>query len=307
MTVIYDTSPVSRPNPQKRNILIRRLARLPWWLLLLALLVILFAMNVYDQHPYPIVFEAVKKGVLTTIWVSVVAYALAVVLGLVIAILRRSSNVIVHQLVSLYVESVRGIPTLVLVYYMALAAIPELIKLGNHFGEWLTWLVVTLDFGGGTVQTLTFESFGRPLADFQTRDFPNAWRAIIGLAISYSAFLSEVFRAGIDSIDVGQREAANSLGMTRWQTMRLVVLPQAIRVVIPPLANDFIAMLKESSLVSIVGVRDITLQGQIYATSTFTFFQVYNVVALTYLVLTLTLSMLVKLLETYLHRGQQRG
>jgi polar amino acid transport system permease protein len=304
---MYDTVPAARPNPQKRNILIRRLARAPWWLLLLVLLIILFALNVSDEHPYPIVWRAVKEGIITTIWVSIVAYALAVVLGLIIAILRRSSNVIVHQLVSLYVESVRGIPTLVLVYYMALAAIPKLIELGNDLGQWLTWLEVTLDFGGGIVYTFNYDYIGRPLAEFQTRDFPNAWRAIIGLAISYSAFLSEVFRAGIDSISIGQREAANSLGMTRWQTMRLVVLPQAIRVVIPPLANDFIAMLKESSLVSIVGVRDITLQGQIYATSTFTFFQVYNVVALTYLVLTLSLSMLVKLLETYLHRGQQRG
>ncbi len=306
MTVIYQTTPVSRPNPQKKNILIRRLARAPWWLLMLALLVIVFALSVQDRHPYPIVWNAVKQGIWTTIWVSGVAYTIAVVVGLLIALLRRSNNVIIYQISTFYVETVRGIPTLVLVYYMALAAIPQLISLGNDFGEWLTWAHVTIHISDSITYHITFEGIGHALAGFQTREFPNAYRAIVGLAISYSAFLSEVFRAGIDSIGVGQREAANSLGMTRWQTMRLIILPQAIRVVIPPLANDFIAMLKESSLVSILGVEDITRQGQTYAASTFTFFQVYNVVALTYLVLTLSLSMAVKLLEMYMYRGRER-
>jgi len=190
---------------------------------------------------------------------------------------------------------------------MALAAIPQLIMLGNDLGEWLTWIKITVNLTDSTTFHITFQGIGNALADYQVRDFPNSHRAIIALAISYSAFLSEVFRAGIDSIGTGQREAASSLGMTRWQVMRLIVLPQAIRVVIPPLANDFIAMLKESSLVSILGVEDITRQGQTYATSTFTFFQVYNVVALTYLTLTISLSMAVKLLEMYMDRGQQRN
>lgn len=307
MTVISHTSPASRPNPQKKNILIQRLARAPWWLLLIMLLVILFVTSVNDRHPYPIVWKAVQHGILVTIRVSVVAYAIAIILALIVALMRRSSNPIIYQIVTLYVEGVRGIPTLVLVYYMALAAIPKLIQVGNDFGEWLTWVKITLEISDSTVYHITFQSLGSTLANFGVRDFPNEYRAIIGLAISYSAFLSEIFRAGIESVGVGQHEAASSLGMTRWQVMRLIVLPQAIRVVIPPLANDFIAMLKESSLVSILGVEDITRQGQTYAASTFTFFQVYNVVALTYLVLTLSLSMLVKLLEMYLHRGRRHA
>ncbi|MGQ9851314.1 MAG: amino acid ABC transporter permease [Aggregatilineaceae bacterium] len=305
MTVVYATPATARPNPQKKNILIRRLARAPWWLLLMALMVILFALSVNDRHPYPIIWRAVRQGIWTTIWVSLVAYSIAVGLGLLVALLRRSNNVVIYQLSTFYVEGVRGIPTLVLVYYMALAAIPQLITLGNDLGQWLSWLKITITLTDSTAFHLTFQGIGTRLAGFDTREFPNAYRAIIGLAISYSAFLSEVFRAGIDSVSKGQREAAQSLGMTRWQIMRLVVLPQAIRVVIPPLANDFIAMLKESSLVSILGVEDITRQGQTYAASTFTFFQAYNVVALTYLVLTLSLSMAVKLLETYLHRGRE--
>ena len=308
MTVTFtDSPPVSRPNPQKRNILIQRLARAPWWLLLLALLIILFVRSVSNRHPYPVVWNAVEQGIVVTIRVSVIAYALAMFLALIVAMLRRSSNPVIYQLVTLYVEAVRGIPTLVLVYYMALAAIPKLIQLGNDLGEWLTWVKITLVLTDSTVYHITFHGIGSTLRDFGVRDFPNEYRAIIGLAISYSAFLSEVFRAGIESVGVGQHEAASSLGMTRWQVMRLIVLPQAFRVVIPPLANDFIAMLKESSLVSILGVEDITRQGQTYAASTFTFFQVYNVVALTYLVLTISLSMLVKLLEMYLHRGRKHA
>ena len=307
MTVVHAPPAISRPNPQKKNILIRRLARAPWWLLLMALLVILFVLAVSDRHPYPVIWRAVRQGIWTTIWVSIVAYSLAVVIGLFIALLRRSRNTIIYQLSTFYVEGVRGIPTLVLVYYMALAAIPLLIALSNDLGQWLTWLRITVTLSDDVSFELTFQGIGSRLAGFETREFPNSYRAIIGLAISYSAFLSEVFRAGIEGIDKGQREAASSLGMTRWQTMRLVVLPQAIRVVIPPLANDFIAMLKESSLVSILGVQDITRQGQTYAASTFTFFQAYNVVALTYLVLTLSLSMAVKLLEAHLHRGRQHA
>lgn len=307
MTVTYDTSTASRPNPQKKNILIRRLARAPWWALAMVILVIVFARSVSDVHPYPIIWDAVQEGIVTTIWVSVVAYLIALVLGLIVALLRRSQNVIVYQVVTFYVEAVRGIPTLVLVYYMALALIPQLIDLANNFGDWLTYLHITVNVVGDTTFELTFEGIGTRLATFEQREFDNVYRAIIALAISYSAFLSEVFRAGIDSIGVGQREAASSLGMTRWQTMRLIVLPQAIRVILPPLANDFIAMLKESSLVSVLGVTDITRRGQTYASSTFTFFQAYNVVALTYLILTLTLSMTVKLMEMYLDRGKERS
>jgi polar amino acid transport system permease protein len=307
MTVTTTGTPVSRPNPQKKNILIQRLARAPWWLLLLALLIIVFVTSVSGRYPYPIVWNAVQQGIVVTIRVSVIAYTLAMILALIVALLRRSSNPIIYQIVTLYVEAVRGIPTLVLVYYMALAAIPKLIQLGNDLGEWLTWVKITLVITDSTVYHITFHGIGSTLRDFGVRDFSNEYRAIIGLAISYSAFLSEVFRAGIESVGVGQHEAASSLGMTRWQVMRLIVLPQAFRVVIPPLANDFIAMLKESSLVSILGVEDITRQGQTYAASTFTFFQVYNVVALTYLVLTISLSMLVKLLEMYLHRGRKHA
>jgi polar amino acid transport system permease protein len=285
---------IPAPRAYKRNLLIRRLSRAPWWLLLTALLVFLFAVNAAQNTTYQEIFGQVRQGIWVTIWVSVVAYVFALLLGLLVALLRRSQNVVVYQVATLYVEIVRGIPTLVLVYYIVLALVPEMIRLGNEFGAWMA-------------ANNILPSVGASLAELRTRDVNNAYRAIIGLAISYSAFLSEIFRAGIESIDTGQWEAGMSMGMTRWQLMRYVILPQAFRNVLPPLGNDFIAILKESSLVSIVGVEDITREGATYASANFTFFQSYNVVALTYLVLTLSLSMLVKLMEAYLDRGKKKA
>lgn len=282
------------PRAYKRNLLIQRLSRAPWWLLIVVALIILFAMNAAQNTTYQEIFGQVSQGIWVTIWVSVVAYILALMLGLMIALLRRSRNIVVYQIATLYVEVVRGIPTLVLVYYIVLALVPEMIRLGNDFGAWMA-------------ANNVLPSIGTALAELRTRDVNNAYRAILGLAISYSAFLSEIFRAGIESISMGQWEAGMSMGMTRWQLMRHVILPQAFRNILPPLGNDFIAILKESSLVSIVGVEDITRQGATYASANFTFFQSYNVVALTYLVLTLSLSMLVKLMETYLDRGKTRS
>ena len=126
---------------------------------------------------------------------------------------------------------------------------------------------------------------------FQVRDLNFTVRAIFALTIGYSAFISEIFRAGIESIGRGQMEAARSLGMSYGQAMRYVILPQAVRNVLPPLGNDFIAMLKDSSLVSVLGVQDITQIGKVYSASTFRFFETYNVVAYLYLVMTVGLAL----------------
>jgi polar amino acid transport system permease protein len=284
---------IARPNPYKRNILIRRIARAPWWLLLAALLILVFILSNAGNEIYQEVFAQVRQGIWTTIWISVTAYTIALIMGLVLALLRRSANPVIYQLTTMYVEIVRGIPTLVLVYFIVLALTPQFVSFLNSFGAWLA-------------ANQILPSIGQSLAELRSRDVDNSARAIVGLAISYSAFISEIFRAGIDSIDRGQYDAAMSMGMTRWQTMRLVILPQAMRNVLPPLANDFIAMLKESSLVSIVGVEDITRQGGTYGAANFRFFESYTVVAVTYLVLTLSLSTVVKAMEYYLNRSRKR-
>ena len=104
------------------------------------------------------------------------------------------------------------------------------------------------------------------------------------------------------TVSVGQKEACQSLGLTRWQTMRFVILPQAFRNVLPALGNDFIVILKDSALVSAVGVQDITQLGKVYSASTFLFLETYNVVVFLYLVMTIGLSLLVRLLENYLKK-----
>ncbi|HEV8034402.1 amino acid ABC transporter permease, partial [Yoonia sp.] len=130
-----------------------------------------------------------------------------------------------------------------------------------------------------------------------TRDFSLLWRAVIALTIAYSSFLAEVFRAGLQSVDEGQIEAAEALGLNRWHRFRFIVFPQALRMILPPLGNDFVAMVKDSSLVSVLGVTDVTQLGKVTAAGNFRYFETYNVVALVYLTITITLSIALRRFE----------
>jgi len=120
--------------------------------------------------------------------------------------------------------------------------------------------------------------------------------------LAYGVFLSEIFRAGIQSIEPGQAEAARALGMNRFQVMTTIILPQAIRNILPALGNDFIAMLKDSSLVSVLGVPDLTNQTRLYIASTFRTFEGYNIMAFLYLSMTLILSLVVRWVELRITR-----
>ena len=130
-----------------------------------------------------------------------------------------------------------------------------------------------------------------------------AVRGISALSIIYGAFLAEVFRAGIESVPGGQMEAARSLGLNGGQAMRHVILPQAIRNVLPALGNDFIAMLKDSSLISVLAVRDITQQARLFAGSTFRFRESYLVLTFLYLTMTIALSLLLRWYERRLRQN----
>jgi polar amino acid transport system permease protein len=258
--------------------------RTPYWLLAVILLGIFFVWRIQTDESYQVIFNIVSKGVWVTIWVTVVSFTGAMLLGLFVALARLSRHRVISEIATFYVEIVRGVPMLVLLLYIAFVVAPALIFGINWLGEQLTAL--GLDFLGSQLESV------------RVRDLNYAARAIIALVIAYSAFLSEIFRAGIESIERGQIEAAHSLGMSRWLALRLVILPQAIRRVLPPLGNDFIAMLKDSSLVSVLGVPDITRLGDTYATSTFKYFETYNVVAFLYLSMTIVLTLLVRWLET---------
>lgn len=279
--------PPDRPNPQKRNLLINRLKKAPWWLLVILLALTYIVGELAKIEVYETIWYGLEEGIRVTVRVSIRAYAFALIFGLLIALMRLSNNFFLYQFSTLYVEVIRGIPTLILVIYVALGLTPELVKQANVAGAWLVDQQVTIWGIGAYFKTLHIRD---PSISLERR-------VVLALAVSYSAFLSEIFRAGIQSIDRGQIEAAKSLGLKRPQVMMLVVLPQAFRIILPPLGNDFIAMLKESSLVSVVGVEDITRRGRTMSTATFRVFETYNVVALTYLALTLTLALIVKIIE----------
>lgn len=121
--------------------------------------------------------------------------------------------------------------------------------------------------------------------------------AVIAMAICYGAYMGEIFRAGIQSIPKGQMEAAIALGMSRGQALRLVILPQTMKVVLPAIGNEFIALLKDSSLVSVLAIADILRRGREYASKTFLYFESYTIIALVYLILTLLLSRVVGMME----------
>lgn len=126
--------------------------------------------------------------------------------------------------------------------------------------------------------------------------------AVLGLTICYGAYIGETFRGGIQSVPKGQMEAARALGLTRAQAMRHVIIPQAVRVVLPPVGNEFIAMLKDSSLVSVLAISDMLRRGREYASRTFAYFETYTFVALVYLLVTLIFSRVV----FYIEQGMSR-
>lgn len=130
--------------------------------------------------------------------------------------------------------------------------------------------------------------------------------AVTALSICYGAYMAEIFRAGIQSIPRGQMEAALALGMSRSQALWRIILPQTVKVILPPLGNEWIALLKDSSLVSILAVSDLLRRGREYASTTFNYLEAYTIVALIYLILTLFFSRLVGIMEERLRsHGRQ--
>ncbi len=254
----------------------------------------------------------IANGVILTIKVTLISFAFAVIIGLIFGIMRVSSGtpdlrinmwrrlgigVIIiaallllkpewrelgpalaiaaiveavlfllpampYTIATLYVEIVRGVPMLVIILYMGFAITPALRGASNGMVD--------------------------------LRGLP---AAVIGLSFGYGAYMAEVFRAGIESIPHGQMEAARSIGMSYFQSMRFIILPQAIRTILPPLGNDFIAMLKDSSLISVIALPETLQQGRLWISRNFRAFEGFNSVMMVYLVMTLVLSLLVGAIE----------
>lgn len=265
--------PKAEPDPGtagRGRLLSVGLERTPWWVLLL-LIGGAFALTGILRSPvYRETYNFLAPSIVVTIKLAFAAYGLAMVLGLFAALGQLSKHPIPYAIARLYVEIVRGVPLLVQLIYIAFVLTPALADLTG------------------------------------IRFFRNDMvRATMGLGIGYGAYLAEIYRAGIQSIPRGQTEAARSLGMTPWLALRHVILPQAIRVILPPLGNDFVAMLKDSSLASVISVQELTYTGSLLNARTFRSFETYNIVALLYLIMTLLGSVGVRGLERWAGKGHR--
>lgn len=244
----------------------------PWWVVILlggfGLFLLYLLFNETARGYYTSAFRFIVPGVGLTLFVTACAYSIALVIGLVVGLMRLSSNPVLFHFARVYVEIMRGLPMLVIVLYAGFVIGPALRDLTRS--AWDPSMLV---------------------------------RAIFGLGLGYGAFLSEVFRSGIQSIGRGQFEAARSLGMNNRQVMTHVILPQAFRIILPPLGNDLIALLKDSALIAVLALEDTLQLGRQWISRTFRAIEGYNTVAFLYLAMTLTLSAFVAWLERRLRIG----
>lgn len=213
-------------------------------------------------------FPLLLKGARLTIELTAAAVSSGAIIGLCMAMLRLSKHKILSWPAAAYIDFFRGTPLLVQIYLI----------------------------GFGAPQVLNFTP-------------PDSYpyiAGVIALGLNSGAYISEIFRAGIQSIDRGQTEAARSLGMSRGQAMRYVILPQAFKRVIPPLGNEFIAMLKDSSLVSVLSIEELLFSGKIIVGRTYRPFDIYIEVAVIYLVMTLIISRFVNYTERRLAKSDSR-
>jgi polar amino acid transport system permease protein len=254
----------------------------PWWLVILGITGALLFWQALADPVYKSALTTLAKGITVTMIVAVVAYLGACLIGLGLALMGLSRFIVLRQAARLYIEVMRGVPIIVLLLYVAFVLAPMLVMAVNA----------------------VIEPLG--LSPWRTRDFPLIARAVIALMLAYSAFLAEIFRAGLQAVPVGQIEAGQALGLSGWQRFRHIVFPQAFRMILPPLGNDFVAMVKDSSLVSVLGVTDVAQLAKVTAAGNFRYFETYNMAALIYLTMTIGLSLILRRIETRLRARSER-
>jgi polar amino acid transport system permease protein len=241
----------------------------PWWIIIIAAILGWMGFKIAFDPDYNVAFDRIIPGLWLTIRATLWSFFISCVIGMIVALARTSRSIVARNVARAYVEFIRGIPILVLIFTFALVVVPDVSK----------WF--------GLENRISSE-----------------WRAIIALSLIYGGYIAEIFRAGIQAVDSGQVEAGRSLGLTRRQTTRSVVLPQAIRAVVPPLGNDFIAILKDTSLLSVLGVLDLTLRARQYASGSFKFRDSYLALSFIYLSLTVILSIILQFVERRLNRDR---
>jgi polar amino acid transport system permease protein len=244
----------------------------------------------FDTEKSKWVWGLIMQGVFTTLRLSIWATLLAMIFGTVMGLLRVSRGLFNRLISWSYVELIRNIPILVWIFIfyffisdqiMPFLGLDELVRSKTE-----------------NIQHIVQFLFASPasLSAFLS--------GLFALAIYEGAYITEIIRAGIQSIEKGQWEASSALGFTRWQQMRYIIFPQAIQRVLPPLAGQFISTIKDSAIVSVISIQELTFQGMELMSATFLTFEVWIIIMVLYLLLCLTCSLLVERLEIYMKRGQ---
>lgn len=226
--------------------------------------------------------DAIISGLLMTIWLTVAAMAIGIVLGTAIALMRISENRVLASVASGYLWVFRGTPLLVqLIFWFNLSALyPE----------------ITIGF-----------PFGPSLGAFDANQYITVYvAALLGLGLNEGAYMSEIVRSGLNSVPAGQREAAEALGMSSFRVMWRIILPQAMRVIIPPTGNQLIGMLKTTSLVSVIALQELLYSAQLIYSANFQTIPLLIVASIWYLVLTTVLSIGQYFLERHFGRSDRR-
>ncbi|MDR6954788.1 polar amino acid transport system permease protein [Ancylobacter sp. 3268] len=248
----------------------------------------LLALNSVATNPrfqWPVVGEylfdpVVLQGFATTLWLTAAVMAVGVLLGILLALMGLSANTSLRSFSATYIWFFRGTPVLVqLIFWYNLAALYPSYSIGIPFTD-------TVFLQG---------SFNDLITPYTA--------ALLGLGLNEGAYMAEIVRAGLESVPAGQRDATKALGLNRWQTMRLVVLPQAMRFIVPPTGNQTIGMLKGTSIVSMVALHDLLYSVQIIYSRTFQTIPLLLVACFWYLVATTLLSLVQRRIEQYYSKG----
>jgi polar amino acid transport system permease protein len=244
----------------------------------------------FDPEKGKWVTNVLFQGFLTTIRLSIWGTLLAIVIGTIMGLFRTSRSLFRRLLGRSYIELIRNLPPIVLIFIFYYFISDQI----------LTLLRVEEFILARSESTLTVLSFFFASPDL----LPQFLSALITLAVFEGAYIAEIIRAGIQSIDKGQWEASDALGLTRRQRMFVVILPQAVKKILPPLSGQFISTIKDSAIVSVISIQELTFQGMELMSSTYLIFEIWITITVLYLVLTLSLSVAVSRLEKHLARNQ---
>lgn len=268
-------------------------ARHPWRWVSAALLLAVLGLGLHSVFTNPrfewgIVREylfsrTILDGLVMTLELTVLAMGIGVVLGLVLAVMRMSPNPVLAICAAVYIWFFRGTPILVqLIFWFNLAALYPDVGISIPYGPELF--------------SLDANELIKPFT-----------AALLGLGLNEAAYMAEIARAGLLAVPTGQTDAARSVGMKRWQTLRHVILPQAMRVILPPTGNETIGMLKMTSLVSVISLADLLYSAQLIYGQNFQTIPLLMVTCVWYLLATSLLTMAQRRLETYYGRGFGHG